>query len=206
MPDFKKEYFPKNGEFLSIIEEKLVKGSLSKVNELLEENLNYLSDFELLILRDLFYTYNGEYEESIKLTRTIIEKYPDDYVGYLFQSITFFLMGEFSNALEVIDLGLEKSFNPLLMSQKVQILINSNHDKAFEVIDGVIEDYPDSFVLKRTKFLCDMTDKECCMKSIDVQLNQINDLLESNPDDVDLSILSKEYKKDEGIIIGLKNQ
>ena len=189
MPDFKKEYFPKNGEFLSIIEEKLVKGSLSKVNELLEENLNYLSDFELLILRDLFYTYNGEYEESIKLTRTIIEKYPDDYVGYLFQSITFFLMGEFSNALEVIDLGLEKSFNPLLMSQKVQILINSNHDKAFEVIDGVIEDYPDSFVLKRTKFLCDMTDKECCMKSIDVQLNQINDLLESNPDDVDLSIL-----------------
>jgi len=105
LPEFKDAYFPKNGEFLTTIERKLAKGRLSKANDLLTDNLKNLNDIELMILRDLIYTYNGELEDSLDLTKKIIAKYPKEYVGYLFQSITYFLMGRFKDALDVIDLS-----------------------------------------------------------------------------------------------------
>lgn len=189
MLEFRKAYFTNNGDFLTLIEEKLAKGSLKKANELINENIKHLRDLELLILRDLFYTYNGEMEESLKLTDTMMEKFPDEYVGYLFQSITYFLMGRFRDAIEIIENGLKKSKNSLLISQKIQVLINSNHDKAVEVLNECIGDFPDNFALKRTQFLCDMTDKECCMKSVEIPLGLINDLIDSRPNDVELAIM-----------------
>ncbi|MFX1288135.1 MAG: winged helix-turn-helix domain-containing protein [Promethearchaeota archaeon] len=185
--EFKKAYFSKNAEFLTMVEKKLAKGNLSKVNDLLKDNLKNLNDLETILLKDLILTHNGELEESLKLTNEIIEKYPDEYVGYLFQSITYFLMGRFKDALDVIDLGLEMSYNILLISQKAQILINYDHDKAQELIDEIIEEYPDNFVLNRTKFLVGMTD--CCTKIYDEPLNLINSLIDSNPDDSELSIM-----------------
>jgi len=187
--EFKETYFPKNGEFLTKIERKLAKGRVSKVNELLTGHLKNLSDTELMILKDLIYTYNGELEESLGLTKEIIEKHPNEYVGYLFQSISYFLMGRFKEALDIIELGLNMSYNILLISQKAQILINSDHKKAYDVVDEVIEDYPDNFALIRTKFLVLMTDRECCIRNIDEPLNLINLLISSNPDDSELSIL-----------------
>ncbi len=187
MDEFKKAYFSKNAEFLAMIEKKLAKGNLSKVNDLLKDNLKNLNDVELMILKDLTLTYNGELEESLELTNEIIEKYPNEYVGYLFQSITYFLMGRFKDALDVIDLGLNMSFNILLISQKAQVLINCDHDKAQELIDEIIEDYPDNFALNRTKFLVGMTD--CCTKIYDEPLKLINSLIDSNPDDSELSIM-----------------
>lgn len=189
MAEFKKTYFPKNGEFLTKIELKLSKGRLSKVNELLTDNLKNLNDIELMILKDLIYTYKGEFEDSLELTKEIIEKSPNEYVGYLFQSITYFLMGRFKEALDVIELGLNMSYNVLLISQKAQILINYDHDKALEVVDEIIEDYPDNFALIRTKLLVMMTNKECCIKTIDEPLKLINSLIDSNPDDSELSIM-----------------
>ncbi|MFX0049532.1 MAG: winged helix-turn-helix domain-containing protein, partial [Candidatus Hermodarchaeota archaeon] len=185
--EFKKAYFSKNAEFLTTVEKKLAKGNLSKVNDLLKDNLKNLNDLETILLKDLILTHNGELEESLKLTNEIIEKYPDEYVGYLFQSITYFLMGRFKDALDVIDLGLDMSYNILLISQKAQILINYDHDKAQELIDEIIEEYPDNFVLNRTKFLVGMTD--CCTKIYDEPLNMINSLIDSNPDDSELSIM-----------------
>ena len=187
MVEFKEAYFSKNAEFLVMIEKKLAKGNLSKVNDLLKDNLKNLNDVELMILKDLTLTYNGELEESVELTNEIIEKYPNEYVGYLFQSITYFLMGRFKDALDVIDLGLNMSFNILLISQKTQVLINYDHDKAQDLIDKIIEDYPDNFVLNRTKFLVGMTD--CCTKIYDEPLKLINSLIDSNPDDSELSIM-----------------
>ena len=187
--EFKDTYFPKNGEFLTKIERKLAKGRVSKVNELLTDNLKNLSEIELMILKDLIYTYNGELIESISLTKEIIEKHPNEYVGYLFQSISYFLMGRFKEALDIIELGLNMSYNVLLISQKAQILINSDHKKALDVVNEVIEDYPDNFALARTKFLVTMTDKECCMRNIDDPLNLLNSLISSYPDDSELSIL-----------------
>ena len=187
MVEFKKAYFSKNAEFLAMIEKKLAKGNLSKVNDLLNENLKNLNDVELMILKDLTLTYNGELEESLELTKEIIEKYPDEYVGYLFQSVTYFLMGRFKDALDVIDLGLNMSFNILLISQKTQVLINYDHDKAQELIDEMIKEYPDNFALNRTKFLVGMTD--CCTKIYDEPFELINSLIELNPDDSDLSIM-----------------
>jgi len=187
--EFKEIYFPKNGDFLTKIERKLAKGRVSKVNELLTDNLKNLSDIELMILKDLIYTYNGELEESLGLTKEIIEKHPNEYVGYLFQSISYFLMGRFKEALDIIELGLNMSYNVLLISQKAQILINYHHKKAIDVVDEVIEDYPDNFALLRTKFLVMMTDKETGISNIDKPLNLINSLMSSNPDDSELSIL-----------------
>ncbi len=189
MAEFKKTYFPKNREFLTKIEHKLSKGRVSKVSELLTDNLKNLNDIELMILKDLIYTYNGELEESLDLTKEIIRKHPNKYVGYLFQSITYFLMGRFKDALDVIELGLNMSYNVLLISQKAQILINYDHSKAIKVVDEVIEDFPDNFALIRTKFLVMITDRECCIKTIDEPLNLINSLIASNPDDPELSIM-----------------
>ncbi|MBY9011216.1 MAG: hypothetical protein KGD70_02460, partial [Candidatus Lokiarchaeota archaeon] len=189
MPEFKKDYFPKNSEFLAIIEEKMTKGSLAKVHSILTDNIDKLNDIELMILRDIIYTYNGELENSEELTKKIIEKYPDEYVGYLFQSITYFLMGRFKEALAIADLGLSHVFNVLLVSQKAQILINYDHKKSIETIEEVIGDYPDNFAILRTKFLSVMTDKQCCIKNIETPEELINSLIESYPKDFELKIL-----------------
>ncbi|GAH32957.1 unnamed protein product, partial [marine sediment metagenome] len=120
---FKKTYFPKNSEFLTKIERKLARGKLSKVNDILTENLKNLSDIELLLLKDLFCTYNGELEDSLELTEEIIKKHPEEYVGYLFQSITYFFMGKLNRALETIESGLSRIYDVSLIAQKAQILI-----------------------------------------------------------------------------------
>ena len=186
---FKKTYFPKNAEFLVNIESKLSKGSLSKVNELLTDNLKNLNDIELLLLKDLFYTYNGELEDSLKLTEEIIKKHPDEYVGYLFQSITYFFMGKLNRALEAIESGLIRTYDVSLIAQKAQILINLDHDKALSVVEDALAEYPDNFLLQRTKFLCILTDKECCEKTIGEPLELINSLIETNPTDLELSLM-----------------
>ncbi|MHA2287889.1 MAG: tetratricopeptide repeat protein [Promethearchaeota archaeon] len=189
LTEFKKAYFPKNTGFLSAMEEKISKGSLSKASELLTENLHNLSEIEMMILRDIIYTINGELEESVDLTNGIIEKYPDEYVGYLFQSATYFLMGKFKDALNVIELGLTNAYDVLLITQKVQILINYDHSKAVGTIDAIIEDYPDNFALLRTKFLTVMTDKECCIGPIAAPKALIDSLIESYPSNDELKIL-----------------
>jgi len=186
---FKKTYFPNNSEFLTKIEHKLAKGKLSKVNDLLTENLKNLSDIELMLLKDLFYTYNGELEDSLELTEEIIKTRPDEYVGYLFQSITYFFMGKFDRAFETIESGLSKTIDASLIAQKAQLLININHDKALSVVEEGLAEFPDNYLLQRTKFLCILTDKECCAKAIDEPLEYINSLIETNPKDLELSVM-----------------
>ena len=188
-PEFKKAYFPKNTDFITKVEGKFSKGKLSKVNELLTNNLTNLNDLELMILKDLTYTFAGDLEDSIDLTGKIIEKHPDEYIGYLFQSITYFLMGKFKKALEIIDLGLDKSYDVSLICQKAQVLINYDHDKSLKVIKEVIEDHPNNALLLRTKFLTLMTDKLCCEKSGDEPLEFIDKLIEADPNNLELAVL-----------------
>ncbi|GAH06561.1 unnamed protein product [marine sediment metagenome] len=45
------------------------------MNELLTNNITNLTELELIILKDLTYTYAGDLEESIELTGKIIEKH-----------------------------------------------------------------------------------------------------------------------------------
>ncbi len=142
-----------------------------------------------MLLKDLFYTYNGELEDSFELTEEIIKKHPDEYIGYLFQSITYFLMGKFNRALEVIESGLSRTYDVSLIVQKAQMLINLDHDKALGIVEEALTEYPDNFLLQRTKFVCILTDKGCCVKSIDKPLELINSLIESNPKDLELSVM-----------------
>jgi len=186
---FKKTYFPKNSEFLTKIERKLARGKLSKVNELLTDNLKNLNSIELLLLKDLFYTCNGELEDSLELTEEIIKKHPEEYIGYLFQSITYFFMGKLNRALDAIESGLSRTYDVSLIAQKAQILLNLDHDKALGVVEEALAESPDNFLLQRTKFLCLLTDKECCVKSIDEPLDYINSLIETNPEDLELSVM-----------------
>ena len=187
--EFKHAFFPKNTEFITTIERKFAKNKLSKVNELLKNNLSNLNELELMIMKDLIYTYGGDLEESIELTGEIIEKYPDEYVGYMFQSITYFLMGKFKNALEIIDLGLNMSYEISLICQKAQVLINYDHKKSLEIIEEAIKDHPENQLLIRTKFLCLMTDKLCCEKSGDEPLEFIDILIELEPENLELVVL-----------------
>ena len=188
-PEFKKVYFPKNTDFITKVERKFSKGKLSKVNELLTNNITNLNELELMILKDLTYTSSGDLEDSIDLTGKIIKNHPDEHIGYLFQSITFFLMGKFKKALEIIDLGLAKSYDISLICQKAQVLINYDHDKSLEVIEEVIEEHPNNALLLRTKFLSIMTDKLCCEKSIDEPLEFIDKLIEADPDNLEIAVL-----------------
>jgi len=189
LSEFKEEYFPKNKELITKIEGKFAKGKLSKVNDLLTNNLTNLNELELMIMKDLIYTYSSELEDSIELTTEIIEKYPNEYVGYLFQSITYFLMGKFKNALEIIDLGLNMSYDVSLICQKAQVLINYDHSKSLEVIEDVIGDHPNNLLLLRTKFLSIMTDKLCCEKSIEIPTDLIDSLLALDPKNLELVVL-----------------
>jgi len=187
--EFKKAYFPKNTEFIATIERKFSKNKLSKVNELLTNNLTNLNELELLIMKDLIYTYKGDLEDSLELTGKIIEKHPDEYVGYLFQSITYFLMGKFKKALEIIDLGLDMSYDVSLICQKAQVLINYDHDKSLEVIAEAIGDHPNNYMLLRTKFLSVMTDKFCNEETCALPSELIDTLLEQDPDNFELVVL-----------------
>ena len=189
LTEFKEKYFPENIELLTKLEGKFAKGKLLKVNELLQNNLSNLNELELMILKDLIYTYKGDLNESVELTGKIIEKYPDDYLGYLFQSITYFMMGKFKNALESIELGLNMSWDVSLICQKAQVLINYDHPKSLKVIEEVFEDHPNNPILMRTKFLSKMTDKYCCQKEGDVPTELIDTLIESDPENLELVVL-----------------
>ena len=189
LSEFKEKYFPNNTDLLTKIERKFTKGKLLKVNELLKNNLTNLNELELMILKDLIYTYRGDLEDSIELSAEIIEKYPDEYIGYLFQSITYFMMSKFKDALETIDLGLNMSYDVSLICQKAQIFINYNHPKSLEVINEVIGDHPNNLLLLRTKFLSEMTDKLCCQKEGNVPTELIDSLLASDPENLELVVL-----------------
>jgi tetratricopeptide (TPR) repeat protein len=98
-------------------------------------------------------------------------------------------MGNHNRALETIESGLSRTYDVSLIAQKAQILINQDHNKALGVVEEALAEYPDNFLLQRTKFLCNLTDKECCVKSIDEPLDLINSLIDTNPKDLELSVM-----------------
>ena len=98
-------------------------------------------------------------------------------------------MGKFKKALEVIDLGLDMSYDISLICQKVQVLINFDHHKSLEVIESVIGDHPNNLLLHRTKFLSVITDKIYYFQSNVIPLELIDTLLESDPENLEIAIL-----------------
>ena len=146
-------------EIFDQIKNALNKRKIIEAKKILESSSINFNSIEALILKDLVLTADNNFDESIKTTAEIIKKFPEKYIGYLLQSITYFLIDSYEEAFDIIEEGLEKAPCFLLEVQKVQILIKmKNAEKALKIIEELISDYPNSILLLRTKIILYLTD------------------------------------------------
>ena len=173
----------------------------SRLKELVDMNEKLLTELQRLILIDLYYTYKNDIENSIKYTNSIIDKYPNEAVGYLFQSLTHFSSSNFNEALEVLKESEGLDYQVPLTCQKAQVLAKmSKHQAANDLIDKALNKDPNNLFLIRTKLVINMS--QCCLKEPDTLFEQINKGLEVDPENLDIKMLkvivlcmNKEYKE-----------
>ncbi|MFW9880626.1 MAG: tetratricopeptide repeat protein, partial [Candidatus Thorarchaeota archaeon] len=91
----------------------LCKNKVPKAKELFQSISKKLETINKLIIKDIIATTDNNLIDSIKTTNEIIAKYPNDFIGYLLQSITYFLMDNYEKALEIIDEAIEAAPNVL---------------------------------------------------------------------------------------------
>ncbi|MFX1480564.1 MAG: hypothetical protein ACFFCI_20940, partial [Promethearchaeota archaeon] len=81
--DFENDYFStKNLIKIRKVVELLNRGKIKKAENLFITISEGLNEIENLIIKDLIATSQIDFEKSIKLTTTLIAKYPDNYVGF----------------------------------------------------------------------------------------------------------------------------
>jgi len=182
-------------EIFDQIKNALNKRKIIEAKKILESSSINFNSIEALILKDLVFTADNNFDESIKTTTEIINKFPEKYIGYLLQSITYFLIDNYEEAFDIIKEGLEKAPCFLLEVQKVQILIKmKNAEKALKIIEELISDYPNSILLLRTKIILYLTD---CMiyreKVSEDPLEVINSAIKLKSKDKELIILKSMY-------------
>ncbi len=176
------------------IENSLYKRKISEAKNLLESSNIDFNSIEGLIIKDLVYTVDNNFDDSIKTTTEIIKKFSNNYIGYLLQSITYFLTDDYEDAFDVIEKGLEKAPNFLLKVQKAQILIKMQvAEKAIKIIEELISDYPNSIPLLRTKFLVYLTDWRILERVSEDPLEIIDSAIKLKPKDKELIILKSIY-------------
>ena len=175
--------------------------NFSKLIELVDLNDKLLTELQRLILIDLYYTYKKDTNNAIKTSNSIIDKYPDEAVGYLFQSLTHFSSGNFNEALEVLKESEGLSYQIPLICQKAQVLAKmSKHEEARDLVDQALEKDPDNLFLIRTKIVTNMS--KCCESDPDMIFEQVNKALETDPENLDMKMLkvivycmNKDYKE-----------
>ncbi|MFX1410447.1 MAG: tetratricopeptide repeat protein [Promethearchaeota archaeon] len=210
MTTFKDKFNPINQQFLSEFEDLLNKGKVIKAKKLFEDYYDELDEIESLILSDIISTSYFNFEESIDITNKIIEFFPNEYIGYLFRSITFFLIDEYNKALEIVEAGLDISNDMSLTCQKIQILIKKDElDEALKVADEALSEDPNNIYLLRAKVLIYIGDSNACLKNGDKPLKLIDEAIRLNPKDKELLILKaitlcmwKRYKEAKNVIRG----
>ncbi len=192
--EFKEGFNLNKLDIFDKFENSLYKGKILEVKKILESsNINFNS-IEALILKDLVLTADNNFDESIKITTEIIKKFPEKYIGYLLQSITYFLINSYEEAFDTIEEGLEKAPCFLLEVQKAQILIKMKKaEKALEIIEEITSEYPNSISLLRTKFLVYLTDWKILERVSEDPLEIINSAIKLKPKDKELIILKSIY-------------
>ncbi|MFW9900980.1 MAG: hypothetical protein ACFFDY_06795, partial [Candidatus Thorarchaeota archaeon] len=172
----------------------LNRNKVSKAKELFQDSGTTLETINQLIMKDIIATADKDYMDSIKITNEIIQKYPDEFIGYLLQSITYLLMDNYEKSLEIIDDTLEIIPHLLLTCQKAQILIRlSKGDIAVEEIDELLARNPNNITLLRTKFIALITHWMSLVKDYNIALEVIDRLITLNPDNQEIILLKSLY-------------
>ncbi|MFX0040650.1 MAG: tetratricopeptide repeat protein [Promethearchaeota archaeon] len=147
-----------------------------------------------LILKDVIATAENNLEDSIKITDEIIQEYPNDFIGYLFRSITYLLMDDYKKSLEIIEEATEIVPNVLLECQKAQVYIRAYEgEKALDIINDLLSLHPDNPTLLRTKYIVFMTHWMSFVKDYNEPLEVIDHLSALNPDDQQIILLKSLY-------------
>jgi len=183
-------YGLKREEIFNNISKLLFKDKIAKAKDLCENADYEVNEVNQLILDDVIATAENNFEESIKITNEIINKYSKDFIGYLFQSSTYLLMDDYEKALSLVNNGLEKAPNILLVCQKAQILNKLEEwEKASSLIEDYLETQPNHGFLLRTKFWIEINEWYYGVKKPEVTLDKINSVIKTSPNDKELLIL-----------------
>ncbi len=183
-------YGLKSVEIFDDLYELLYNYKVQKARELYEKNKEQLNELHKLILKDLLNTIEYNFKESINITNNIIKKYPKDVIGYLFQSITYFLMDDYENSLNIVEKGLKEAPNILLFCQKAQLFIKMR--RAEEIISDLDENlskHPNNIPLLRTKYIFFINHWISHKKSSENISNSINSAIKLKPTDQELLLL-----------------
>lgn len=188
--EVKDKFHTEKEEIFTKIEKLLYKEKISKARELYE-NINYeLSEINQLILKDIIVTAENNFEESIKTTTEIINKYSNDFIGYLFQSLTYLLMDDYINAMSIVENGLKEAPNILLICQKAQIRCKlQNWKKSSSVIEDGLSTHPNNTLLLRIKFWIEINEWYYGIKNPEATFKSIDSAIKLNPYDKELLIL-----------------
>jgi tetratricopeptide (TPR) repeat protein len=172
----------------------LYKNKITKARELYEKGDYELPELHQLVLKDTLETAQNNFEESINITSIIIKKFPKDYIGYLFQSISYLLMEEYEKSLKTIQKGLKEAPNILLSCQKAQLLIKIyRKEEAIKIINEALLDHPYNVTLLRMKYIFYIANWEFRMDIREDPIDIINSAIKLNPGNKELLILKSIY-------------
>ncbi|MFX1269621.1 MAG: tetratricopeptide repeat protein, partial [Promethearchaeota archaeon] len=206
--EIQEKYFTSNQEIFNEIIKLLKKGENLKTSALYKQRENQLDEIENLIFQDIIITSQSKFEESVEITNKLIEKKPTDYIGYLFQSITYFLLDDLEKSLSIIEEGIDNAFDISLIAQKAQILMKRDEEQeALKLTEDALSTFPNSVLLLRTKFSAIISDPFCCSLPPDRPLSVINSAIKLEPKKKEFLVLkaiilciTKRYKEAEEII------
>jgi len=188
--EIQETYYLNKIDLFKKIVKALYKGKVSKAKELYQNSISKLKTLNQLIIKDIITSSNRKLEDSIEITNEIIQNYPEEFIGYLLQSLTLFSMDEYEKSLEIVEKGMELSPNVLLACQKAQILMRLFQvEKALEIIDELLPKHPDNIVLLKTKYMIYITHWMTFVRDYNKPLEVIDQLLTINPNDKEFLLL-----------------
>lgn len=187
-------YNIKKVDIFNKIEKLLYREKITKAREVFDGRNYEINTISQLILRDVIVTADFKFEKSLDVTTEIIKKFPNDYIGYLFQSLTYLLMDDYNNALKLVEEGLDKAPHIFLKYQKVQILIKQQDwASASSCIEDLSNESSYNVVNLQLKFWISISEWYHGIKDPESSLEMINAAIKLSPGNKELIILKSLY-------------
>ncbi|MFW9968720.1 MAG: hypothetical protein ACFFDF_00880 [Candidatus Odinarchaeota archaeon] len=172
----------------------LYRNKVSKARDLYEKSQENLEELHQLIINDVISTSEYNYIKSIEYTKQIIAKFPDSFVGYLLQSLTYFLLDDYDKSLDLVEKGLKQKEHISLICQKAQIFIKTfRRDEILEKINDLLLKHPNDIRLLRVKYLLKIVNRDIHAEITNDVLGIINSAIKIDPNDKELLILKSLY-------------